>query len=262
MSAADPDPVRKAEDTVQGPWGPPRDPARSIRRARRFRRGASILPSLFTTWNLFLGFWAMVKTLHQEYAEAAPLIGVAIVLDMLDGRIARLTGTTSEFGGEFDSLADVISFGVAPALLAYSWGLEGIQRAGWLAAFLFVVCGALRLARFNVQRHAVDGRYFVGLPIPAAAGLIAALVYFVPQRLEGLMVSTFRYYSFKSVDLRTRRSYISILGIALLLVLIVLYREWVLLAAASAYVLSAPLLHLVSLLRRSRLPQPSGGPAS
>src|SRR5437667_5372124 len=147
-------------------------------RPRRFRRGAAILPSLFTTGNLFLGFWAIVKTLHGEYEEAAPLIGWAIVLDMLDGRIARLTGTASEFGGELDSLADVISFGVAPALLVYCWAFASVPRAGWLAAFLFVTCGALRLARFNVQRHVVDGRWFVGLPIPAAAAQIAATIHF------------------------------------------------------------------------------------
>src|SRR5688500_19211819 len=102
----------------------------------------------------------MIRVYNGQYDAAAPLIFWAIVLDLLDGRIARLTGTTSEFGGELDSLADVISFGVAPALLAYSWGFGAVPRVGWLAAFLFVVCGALRLARFNVQRHAVDGRYF------------------------------------------------------------------------------------------------------
>ena len=244
---------------------------------RRVRRGASILPSLFTTGNLFLGFWAVVKTYQGNYGEAAPLIGWAFVLDMLDGRIARLTGTTSEFGGELDSLADVISFGVAPALLAYAWAFGTVPRAGWLAAFLFVVCGALRLARFNVQRHTIDSRYFVGLPIPAAAGQVAALVHFLPEpigaryqavpvlavvvTLSFLMVSTFRYPSFKSLDLRTRRSYINVLGIALLFLLIALHPEWVLLAAASLYSLSAPAVYLVSLTRRSRAAAPSGSDA-
>jgi CDP-diacylglycerol--serine O-phosphatidyltransferase len=242
-------------------------------RGARFRRGASILPSLFTVGNLFLGFWAVVKTLNGELGEAAPLIGWAILLDMLDGRIARLTGTSSEFGGELDSLADVVSFGVAPALLAYSWGFaDSIPRAGWLAAFLFVTCGALRLARFNVQRHAVDGRYFVGLPIPAAAGQLAALVHFLPAAIETrplavvvlavtvtlafLMVSTLRYRSFKSLDLRARRSYINILGIALLFLLIALHPEWVLLLAASLYSLSGPVAHAVTLLRRRPGPPP------
>ncbi|MBI3932352.1 MAG: CDP-diacylglycerol--serine O-phosphatidyltransferase [Acidobacteria bacterium] len=243
-----------------------------------FRRGAAILPSLFTTGNLFLGFWAMVKTLHGQYGEAAPLVFWAILLDMLDGRIARLTGTASEFGGELDSLADVISFGVAPALLVYSWGFsDWVPRAGWLAAFLFVVCGALRLARFNVQRHAVDGRYFVGLPIPAAAGQVAAIVHFMPQgltdRLQAavglaivttlafLMVSTLRYPSFKTVDLRRRRSYITVLGIALGLAVLFLHPEALLLSLATAYSIWAPGAYLLSLLFRRRPEPPTPVPA-
>jgi CDP-diacylglycerol--serine O-phosphatidyltransferase len=242
-------------------------------RAGRFRRGASILPSLFTVGNLFLGFWAVVRTLNGQFGEAAPLIGWAILLDMLDGRIARLTGTASEFGGELDSLADVVSFGVAPALLVYAWAFSAsIPRAGWLGAFLFVMCGALRLARYNVQRHAVDGRYFVGLPIPAAAGQIAAIVHFMPESIDErvlasvvlaltvtlgfLMVSALRYQSFKSLDLRARRSYINILGIALLFLLIALHPEWVLLLASSAYSLSGPAAHAIGLLRRRPGPPP------
>jgi CDP-diacylglycerol--serine O-phosphatidyltransferase len=236
------------------------------------RRGAAILPSLFTLGNQFLGFWAVVKTLNGELAAAAPLILWAIVLDLLDGRIARMTGTTSEFGGELDSLADVVSFGVAPALLAYQWSFaQAVPRAGWLAAFLFVMCGALRLARFNVQRHAVDGRFFVGLPIPAAAGQIAVLVQFLPEgplgrpaalvvlsvvvALSFLMVSTLRYRSFKGLDLRTRRSYIAILGIALAFLLVALHPEWVLLAGASVYSLSGPVGYAATLLSRRR-PRP------
>jgi CDP-diacylglycerol--serine O-phosphatidyltransferase len=234
--------------------------------SRRFRRGASILPSLFTTGNLFLGFWAIIRSLHGQYAEAASLIGGAIVLDTLDGQIARLTGTTSEFGGELDSLADAISFGVAPALLAYQWAFTPVPRVGWLAAFLLVVCGVLRLARFNVQRHVTDARFFVGLPIPAAAGQIAAIVYFWPEPVRDrpqaillvaavvglafLMVSTLRYRSFKGIDLRRRRSYINVLGIALLFVLIAQHPEHSLLALASLYTLSGPTAYLVGLLRR------------
>lgn len=238
----------------------------------RMRRGASILPSLFTVGNLFLGFWAVVKTLNGQFGEAAPLILWAIVLDLLDGRIARLTGTSSEFGGELDSLSDVVSFGVAPAILAYGWSFAGaIPRAGWLAAFLFVMCGALRLARFNVQRHVVDGRFFVGLPIPAAAGQVAVLVQFLPEGTFGrpaalvvlllvvalsfLMVSTLRYRSFKTLDLRARRSYIMILGIALLFLLVALHPEWVLLLGASVYSLSAPVAYAAGLLSRRR-PRP------
>jgi CDP-diacylglycerol--serine O-phosphatidyltransferase len=235
-------------------------------RPARFRRGVAILPSLFTTGNLFLGFWAIIKTIHGEYAEAAPLIAWAIILDLLDGRIARMTGTTSEFGGELDSLADMISFGVAPGVLAFCWGFSLMPRVGWLAAFLFVVCGALRLARFNVQRHAVDGRYFVGLPIPAAAAQVAAWVSLLPEPLEDrtqataalcvvvalafLMVSTVRYRSFKTFDLRSRRSYLVVLGIALLFLLIALHPKSVLLVLATAYWISGPATYLVGLLRR------------
>jgi CDP-diacylglycerol--serine O-phosphatidyltransferase len=217
--------------------------------------------------------------LRGEYAEAVPLIGWAIVMDMLDGRIARLTGTASEFGGELDSLADVISFGVAPALLAYSWGFaEYVRRAGWLAAFLFLMCGTLRLARFNVQRHVIDGRFFVGMPIPAAAGQIAAVVAFMPHGLSNrfeatvglavvvilafLMVSTFRYRSFKGVDLRSRRSYVAVLGIGILFAVIALHPEWSLLGVATLYSLSAPVAYLFGLVFRRRPEPPPNVPVS
>jgi CDP-diacylglycerol--serine O-phosphatidyltransferase len=241
--------------------------------SRRFRRGASILPSLFTTGNLFLGFWVIVKAQNGQFAEAAPLLFWAGVLDALDGRIARMTGTASEFGAQLDSLADVISFGVAPALLVYSWGLSTVPRSGWLTAFLFVMCGSLRLARFNVQHHVVDARSFVGMPIPAAAGQLAAVVFFFPDpvawryqavllmalvvSLAFLMVSTLRYPSFKGVDLKSRRSYINVLGIALLFLLVAIQPEWVLLCVTSLYTLSAPTLYVVSLLRRRGGPTPT-----
>jgi len=235
---------------------------------RPFRRGAAILPSLFTIGNLFLGFWAMVRTIHGQYAEAAPLLFWAILLDVLDGRIARMTGTTSEFGGELDSLADVVSFGVAPALLAYSWGFSTLPRVGWLVAFLFVACGTLRLARFNVQKSSVDGRYFVGLPIPAAAAPVAALVNVSPMPVDEkshavlwlallivlsfLMVSTFRYTSFKKVDLKSRRSYVTVVGIVLLFVVVMMHPEWCLLALATLFWLSGPLAYLWGLAFRRR----------
>jgi CDP-diacylglycerol--serine O-phosphatidyltransferase len=248
-----------------------KDPARPS--SKRFRRGTAILPSLFTVGNLFLGFWAIVKTYKQLPAEAAPLIGWAIVLDVLDGFIARLTGTTSDFGGELDSLADVISFGVAPALLAFRWGFSTLPRQGWLVAFVFVMCGTLRLARFNVQRNVADKRYFVGMPIPAAAAQIAAVVHFMPtpldQRAQAVvalvamallslfMVSTLRYRSFKKVDVRTRRSYLNVLVIALSIVLVALHPESVLLVLATLYSLSGPALYLFGLLRRRGEPPPA-----
>ena len=245
---------------------------RPIPPRRPFRRGAAILPSLFTIGNLFLGFWAMVRTIHGQYAEAAPLIFWAILLDVLDGRIARMTGTTSEFGGELDSLADVVSFGVAPALLAYSWGFATLPRVGWLVAFLFVACGTLRLARFNVQKSSVDGRYFVGLPIPAAAAPVAALVNVSPMPVDEkthavlwlallivlsfLMVSTFRYTSFKKVDLKSRRSYVTVVGIVLLFVVVMMHPDWCLLALATLFWLSGPLGYLWGLVFRRRAGSP------
>ena len=245
-------------------------------RPRGLRRGVAILPSLFTTGNLFLGFWAVIKSIHGEYSDAAVLIGWAIVLDLLDGRIARLTNTTSEFGGELDSLADVISFGVAPAVLAFTWGFSSTPRVGWLASFLYLVCGALRLARFNVQRHVVDGRYFVGLPIPAAAAQVAVWVNLLPDPrterphamvalalmviLAFLMVSTVRYHSFKKLDLRTRRSYLTVLGIALVFLLVALHPRAVLLILASLYWLSGPTFHALGLARRRSDPPPEVAP--
>jgi CDP-diacylglycerol---serine O-phosphatidyltransferase len=242
-----------------------------LNRPASFRRGASILPSLFTTGNLFLGYWAIVKAIDGRFSEAAPMIAGAIVLDLLDGRIARLTNTTSEFGAQLDSLADAISFGVAPAILAFQWAFGTLPRVGWLASFLFVVCGVLRLARFNVQRHVVDARYFVGLPIPAAAGQVATLVYFFPDLIENrvqagfvlglvvtlsfLMVSTLRYWSFKGVDLRRRRSYINVLGIALLFLLVAAEPPAALLVMSCVYTLSGPVLTLFR--RRGDAPPPA-----
>jgi CDP-diacylglycerol--serine O-phosphatidyltransferase len=185
---------------------------------RRYRRGIFLLPSLFTVGNLFCGYACVVYTLQNDLAVASALIGIAIILDMLDGRIARLTNTTSAFGVEFDSLADVISFGLAPAILAFVWGLSELGRVGWAAGFVYVGAAAMRLARFNIQTAAqLDKRYFVGMPSPAAAGLVAATVFAWPTPLIGrtvalaalavvlvpgaLMVSTIRFRSFKTLNL-------------------------------------------------------------
>jgi CDP-diacylglycerol---serine O-phosphatidyltransferase len=242
-------------------------PTKERRIPKGLRRGVSILPALFTTGNLFFGFWAIIKTLHGQFEHAAPMIGIAIVLDLLDGRIARMTGTTSEFGGELDSLADVISFGVAPAVLVFSWGFDApLERPGWVIAFLFVTCGALRLARFNVQRQVIDSRYFIGLPIPAGAAQIAAVVYAAPERITDrtvaiivgtatvclalLMVSTLRYRSFKSFDLRSRRSYVHVVLIAVVIALVITHSQWMLLAIATLYTVSGPFMQIVNLFRR------------
>ncbi len=248
-------------------------------RGRRLRHGAAILPTLFTTGNLFLGFWSIIQSLDgragdaNHFSYAALLIGGAAILDMLDGRIARLTGTQSEFGAELDSLADTVSFGVAPALLAYVWALAAVPRAGWPAAFLFLVCGVIRLARFNVQRQVTDARYFVGLAIPAGAMQIAVIVFAFPEPISDrwqqlgllglvvalafLMVSTFRYRSFKGIDLRRRRSYMTVLGIALLFFLIKIHPEATLLSMVSLYTVSGPLGWAVGALRRRREAPPA-----
>src|SRR5205823_12686771 len=149
----------------------------------RLSRGLFILPTLFTVGNLFCGYLSIWCSIRGTFEIAAVLVVVAAVLDGLDGRIARLTHSASKFGEEYDSLADLVSFGVAPAVLAYSWGLVDFHRLGWMASFLFVVCGSMRLARFNIQTRVVDKKYFIGLPIPAAAATISALVLATPERL-------------------------------------------------------------------------------
>ncbi len=208
---------------------------RARHRRERARRRAYLLPSVFTVANMLLGFYAVVLGLHGRFETAALLIFAAAILDSLDGRIARMTGTESDFGREYDSLADLVTFGMAPALLAYLWGLEELGRAGWLAPLFFLVCAATRLARFNVQTRMVDKRYFVGLPSPAAAGALASILFVVPDRdwkpwfnlllmgvllaLAMLMVSTFRYPSCKQVDLRRGWTYRVVLPIAAVVLL-------------------------------------------
>ena len=221
---------------------------------RRLRRGVYLLPSMFTLGNMFCGYACVVFAMRGDYETAAPFVALAVVLDMLDGRIARLTGTTSAFGLEFDSLADVISFGMAPAILTFAWGLAPLGRLGWAAGFIFVTAGAIRLARFNIQTS-TDKRYFVGMPIPAAASVPAATVYVYPSGLHDfqsalpalalmivpavLMVSTITFRSFKSIDLQARRSYKVLLLLAIGLVAIATHPRWTLLALAYTYLVSA-----------------------
>jgi CDP-diacylglycerol--serine O-phosphatidyltransferase len=224
--------------------------------ARGVRRGAYLVPSALTMGNMFCGYACIVHAMRSEFQVAAAFIGIAIVLDMLDGRVARMTGTTSAFGLEFDSLADVVSFGVAPAILSFAWGLHPLGRVGWAAGFLFVAAAAVRLARFNIQSSShQDKRYFVGLPSPPAAGVPAATVFAFPQGLTGpweaaavlamvivpalLMVSTVRFRSFKTFDLQSRRSYTVLLLVALGLAALAARPEEVLLIAAYGYLASA-----------------------
>ncbi len=208
-------------------------------RQRRFAMRIYILPNLMTTGNLFCGFYAILHAIQGDYVKAAYWICGASVFDFLDGRLARLTRATSKFGAEYDSLSDLVSFCVAPAIMLYLWALQPFGRIGWLGSFLFVTCGALRLARFNVQANVVEKNYFQGLPTPMAAGIVAssALAFqdlemdakgnigllIMTYLLAFVMVSTFKYRSFKDLDLKERLPFkYLVLGIALLVV--VLYR--------------------------------------
>jgi CDP-diacylglycerol---serine O-phosphatidyltransferase len=246
-----------------------------MRESRRQRRGTYLLPACFTVGNLFCGFFCLVEAARGRFETAGILIIVAAVLDGLDGRIARLTGTTSEFGLEFDSLADVVSFGVAPAFLAYRWALVPFERVGWMIAFLYVVCTATRLARFNLRRGAVDKRYFIGLPSPPAATVLASVAFAFPALPENeavsvtlaalttmvaiLMVSRLRYRSFKDFDLRNRRSYLVVLPIAAALVAVLTHPKGALLTLAAAYLVSGPAAYLAGIVWR---PRGSGAQAS
>lgn len=214
-----------------------------------------LLPSLFTVGNLFCGYACIMFAMRGDLTIAAPFIGIAFVLDGLDGRIARLTGTTSAFGLQMDSLADVISFGLAPAVLASAWGLSELGRWGWAAGFLYVTAAAIRLARFNIQAGHPDKRYFIGMPSPAAAGVPAATVYFYPYPLVGraqamaaiavvvipaiLMVSTIRFRSFKNINFGWDRSYIKLFLFAALLVFIAEQPRWALVIISYGYLMSA-----------------------
>ncbi|MCX6539466.1 MAG: CDP-diacylglycerol--serine O-phosphatidyltransferase [Acidobacteria bacterium] len=243
-----------------------RDPAQ---RRQRLRRGVYLLPSLFTLGNMFCGYLCILYAIRGEFEVAAPFIGLAVVLDMLDGRIARMTKTESAFGVEFDSLADVISFGIAPAVLAFMWGLEPLQRLGWAVGFIYVAATAIRLARFNIQTGSnVDKRYFVGLPSPAAAAIPATTVFFYSEGFKQphsalialavvlvpafLMVSTIRFWSFKTFDLHARRSY-KVLGLVAIAYAALTIRPQVLfIVIAYTYLLSGFVGLLWGRLRRRR----------
>lgn len=221
------------------------------------RRGIFILPSLFTVGNMLCGFAAVLAAFQGRLATASWLIILAGILDGLDGRVARLAHATSEFGKEYDSLADVVSFGLAPAFLVYEWRLVELGRSGFALAFLFAVAGSVRLARFNVQAESVDKRFFVGLPIPAGAGALTLAVLLDPTQeashgqilLIGLyvlavallMVSTIPYRSFKDFNLHQRFPATLFFGIALVVVILVVYREHAMAALIGVYLLLGPL---------------------
>ncbi|MGP7970206.1 MAG: CDP-diacylglycerol--serine O-phosphatidyltransferase [Desulfobaccales bacterium] len=231
---------------------------RRKKRDRRRLRGVFLIPNLITTASLFAGFYAIVATIDGHYYHAAWAIFISMVQDGLDGRIARITSSTSGFGTQYDSLCDLVAFGVAPALLVYLWALKPFKQFGWLAAFLYLACGALRLARFNVQQGSQDPRYFNGLPIPAAAMLVAASVAFYHQVgdwfpgkhiyilamiyvLSFLMVSNIKYASFKKMEVFRRHPFQSLVGLVLLFVVVAAAPDIMGFVAMILYVASGPL---------------------
>lgn len=276
---------------------PQHEPEAGLRAERRdrmrqqVRRGAYILPSLFTMGNIWLGFYAVVLAYRgasldrfSAFEVAAWMVIFAGILDGLDGRIARLTNTESEFGKEFDSLADVLTFGAAPALISFLWGLSALGRLGWLVPLYFLLCTTVRLARFNVQTKSVDSRYFVGLPSPAAAGSIMVfllfdqqfLVYELWQQIRepvllgilvgagSLMISTFRYPSFKTIDLRRRWSYRSAMVLAVILLVLTFRPALFFQIFISVYTLYGPTMWLIGRLTRrtEAAPDPATAPST
>jgi len=227
------------------------------RRVRR--RGVYLLPNLFTTAALFCGFYAIIASINHRFEPAAVAIFAAMVFDGLDGRIARLTNTQSAFGVQYDSLSDMVSFGVAPALVVFNWALLPLGKIGWSAAFLYATCAALRLARFNTQVDVADKNYFTGLASPAAAAILAGMVWVAADNqiassrflsvavgliVTGaglLMISNIKYHSFKGLDFRKRVPFVVIVALALLMAVIRIDPPIVLLALAVLYACSGPL---------------------
>ncbi len=234
---------------------------------KRPRRGIYLLPNLFTTACLFAGFYAIVASMNGRFEAAAIAIYIAMVMDGLDGRVARMTNTQSAFGAEYDSLADMVSFGLAPSLVMFQWALADLGKLGWLGAFIFTAGAALRLARFNTQVGIADKRYFQGLPSPAAAAVVTGMVWvghdyqwhghgvavlslLLTVAVGALMVSNVRYQSFKELDLKGKVPFVAILAVVLVFVLVSIDPPQVLFAAFFLYAVSGPVGTLVSLRRR------------
>ena len=237
------------------------------------RKGIYLLPNLFTTAALFSGFYAVVSGMNGKFEIAAIAIFVAMILDGLDGRVARLTNTQSKFGAEYDSLADMVSFGVAPALVMFSWALSGLGKLGWAAAFIYLACAALRLARFNTQIDTADKNYFSGLASPAAAAVVAGIVWVsfdegwvggqLPTELAViagiitavtgfLMILNVPYHSFKGLDLKGRVPFVVMIAVIILFGLVMSDPPRILLATALVYALSGPVLFGYKKLRKKK----------
>jgi CDP-diacylglycerol--serine O-phosphatidyltransferase len=242
---------------------------RRLLKNRVRRRGIYLLPNLFTTAALFAGFYAIVQAMNGNFDQSAVAVFVAMVLDGLDGRVARMTRTQSAFGAEFDSLADMVSFGAAPALVMYEWVLRDLGKLGWIAAFVYVAGAALRLARFNTLLEVADKRWFQGLPSPSAAALVAGFVWIIddlgydPEALRWLawfitlfagltMVSNLKYYSFKTINLRRSVPFLAIFSIVLFFVLVSYQPAIVLFAGFVVYALAGYVWSGWLALRRRR----------
>lgn len=241
--------------------------------ARKRARGIYLLPNLFTTAALFAGFYAVLAAVNGRFEQAAVAVFVAMVLDGLDGRVARLTNTQSAFGAEYDSLSDMVAFGLAPSLVMYEWALSGLGKFGWLAAFVYTAAAALRLARFNAMLEVADKRYFQGLPSPSAAAVIAGAVWVgVDNGVAGsdlawlagivtvasglLMVSNLKYHSFKQVDFRGKVPFIVVVGIMVFFAIVLTQPPLVLFGIFAAYAVSGPVLWVVH-RRRSQPEMPA-----
>jgi len=225
----------------------------------RSRRGIYVLPNIFTSLNLFCGFYAVIASIDEKFVAASIAIIIGVIFDIMDGKIARATNTTSKFGTEYDSLADLVSFGLAPGIMIYLWALRPLGRIGWLAAFLFMACGALRLARYNSQVGIVSSDQFVGLPIPSGAGMLATTVLFCHKFgmagkinpifimiliyiLSFLMVSTIKYNSFKKPELFRKMNFNVLVALILILIFIAAQPSVALFVLGLAYVISGPLI--------------------
>jgi CDP-diacylglycerol--serine O-phosphatidyltransferase len=232
------------------------------------KKGIYILPNLMTSASLFCGFYALIAAVKEKFELAAVVIFLSMILDSMDGRIARMTNTTSKFGAEYDSLSDLVAFGVAPATLAYMWSLAAFGKWGWVAAFLFVLCGALRLARFNIQIGLVESKVFNGLPIPGAAAVIASSVllynYFgLEGRFENLivlilvvalslfMVSSIKYYSFKDLNFFARKPFMSFVLILMVLVVVATEPQIMIFTFFTGYSLSGPAWSLYRIAKKA-----------
>jgi CDP-diacylglycerol--serine O-phosphatidyltransferase len=239
------------------------------------KKGIYILPNTLTLCGMFLGFYSIIAALRGDYLQAAWAIMLAMVFDGLDGWVARLTHSTTRFGIELDSLSDLVSFGVAPAVMLYQWALGDFGRVGWACAFIFMACGALRLARYNVQMGSTESKAFTGMPIPAAATIVASTVIFYyeiwdydPERnifillltllLAALMVSTLRYHGAKEIDFRKRKPFWILVAVVVVFAIMVIHKEIALFVFAMIYIFGGIIENIIIYYRKKRKTNKAG----